>query len=77
MLIIGHTSKPGDFDYNMRLSKERANYIAAKLAQKSKYLSKKISTDGKGETETIVGTDTDGEQNILDRRVEFELSECR
>ncbi len=76
MHIIGHTSKQGDFDYNMKLSLNRAEYIKNRLIQESASISGKITVEGKGETATKDGSEPDSDQNMIDRRVEFELFNC-
>ncbi|MCI5221860.1 MAG: hypothetical protein D3924_04115 [Candidatus Electrothrix sp. AR4] len=76
MHIIGHTSRQGDFDYNMTLSVHRAAYIQNRLAQESASIRGKITVEGRGETATVDGSEPDSDQNMIDRRVEFELFDC-
>ena len=81
MHIIGHTSKQGEFNYNMKLSKARAAYIKERLVQQAQQttgtkIGKRITVGGKGETETKDGSEPDSDQNMIDRRVEFELFRC-
>ena len=78
MHIIGHTSKQGEFQYNMELSASRAAYIKNRLVQDSGVpeLGDRITVEGKGETETKDGSEPDSDQNMIDRRVEFELFNC-
>ncbi|MCI5196526.1 MAG: OmpA family protein [Candidatus Electrothrix sp. AW5] len=81
MHIIGHTSKQGEFNYNMKLSKERAAYIKERLVQQAQQttgtkIGKRITVEGKGETETKDGSEPDSDQNMIDRRVEFKLFRC-
>lgn len=78
MHIIGHTSKQGEFQYNMKLSSERAAYIKQRLVQQAAgpELGTRITIGGKGETETKDGSEPDSDQNMIDRRVEFELFRC-
>ncbi|MCI5120024.1 MAG: OmpA family protein [Candidatus Electrothrix sp. AUS4] len=78
MHIIGHTSKQGEFQYNMELSASRAAYIKNRLLQESTLpeLGDRITVEGKGETATKDGSEPDSDQNMIDRRVEFELFNC-
>ncbi|WPD22791.1 MAG: OmpA family protein [Candidatus Electrothrix scaldis] len=78
MHIIGHTSKQGEFQYNMELSASRAAYIKNRLIQDAELpeLGNRITVEGKGETETKDGSEPDSDQNMIDRRVEFELFNC-
>jgi outer membrane protein OmpA-like peptidoglycan-associated protein len=78
MHITGHTSKQGEFQYNMELSNDRAAYIKNRLVQESAIpeLGKRITVEGKGETATKDGSEPDSDQNMIDRRVEFELFDC-
>jgi outer membrane protein OmpA-like peptidoglycan-associated protein len=78
MHIIGHTSKQGEFQYNMELSAKRAAYIKNRLVRESAepQIGKKITVEGKGETATKDGSEPDSDQNMIDRRVEFEIFNC-
>ncbi|CAK8725037.1 OmpA family protein [Candidatus Electrothrix laxa] len=78
MHITGHTSKQGEFQYNMELSSGRAAYIKNRLVQESATpeLRERITVEGQGETATKDGSEPDSDQNIIDRRVEFELFNC-
>ncbi len=78
MHIIGHTSKQGEFQYNMELSSARAAYIKQRLIQQATgpAIGAKMTVEGKGETETKDGSQPDSNQNMIDRRVEFELFNC-
>ena len=78
MHITGHTSKQGEFQYNMELSSDRAAYIKNRLVQESATpeLGERITVEGKGETATKDGSEPDSDQNVIDRRVEFELFNC-
>ncbi|MGB5685889.1 MAG: OmpA family protein [Candidatus Electrothrix sp.] len=78
MHITGHTSKQGEFQYNMELSSGRAAYIKNRLVQESATpeLGERVTVEGKGETATKDGSEPDSDQNVIDRRVEFELFNC-
>ncbi|MCI5148070.1 MAG: OmpA family protein [Candidatus Electrothrix sp. MAN1_4] len=78
MHIIGHTSKQGGFQYNMELSSARAAYIKEQLIQQAPEagIGARMTVEGKGETETKDGSEPDSDQNMIDRRVEFEMFDC-
>jgi outer membrane protein OmpA-like peptidoglycan-associated protein len=78
MHITGHTSKQGEFQYNMKLSSDRAAYIKNRLVRESATpeLGERITVEGKGETATKDGSEPDSDQNMIDRRVEFEMFDC-
>lgn len=78
MHIIGHTSRQGEFQYNMELSEARAAYIRNRLIREAAVpgIGRRITVEGKGETATKVGSEPDSDQNMIDRRVEFELLNC-
>ena len=67
--IIGYTDSTGKYDYNMQLSRERANAVKEYLVYKG-VASGRIVTDGKGPSNPIASntTATGKEQN---RRVEI------
>ncbi|BDX07955.1 OmpA family protein [Planctobacterium marinum] len=52
--IIGHTSAPGTDEYNMGLSKRRAESLKKILVDKYGFAANQIETVGKGETELAV-----------------------
>lgn len=52
--IVGHTSAPGTDEYNMGLSKRRAESLKKILVDKYGFAASQIETIGKGETELAV-----------------------
>jgi outer membrane protein OmpA-like peptidoglycan-associated protein len=74
ILLIGHTDVRGTAEFNMKLSRDRANAVASFLQQNG--LNIPIETQGKGATEPLHLTDTTGlsEEDIyaLNRRVEWQ-----
>ena len=68
-IIIGHTDSVGDADYNIGLSKRRAEAVAAYLASTGVAASK-LRVLGRGETDPIVSNDTK-EGQAENRRVEI------
>jgi OmpA-OmpF porin, OOP family len=69
--IIGHTDNVGDDDYNMKLSKERAEDVL-KIFNRKGISFNRLEAIGKGETSPIADNATD-EGRALNRRIEVEL----
>ncbi len=69
--IIGHTDNVGDDDYNLKLSKERAEDVL-KLFNRKGISFNRLEAIGKGEAEPMESNDTD-EGRALNRRIEVEL----
>ena len=67
--INGHTDSVGDADYNLRLSKRRADAVESYLKTKG-VAARKISTEGYGETKPVTSNDT-AEGRAENRRVEL------
>jgi hypothetical protein len=74
--IVGHTSRTGPPAINDRLSVLRAQYVRDRLIEGAPGLAKRTIATGVGSREVIVGTDTDGPHNAIDRRVEFKTVKC-
>src|SRR5262249_28542537 len=74
--IVGHTSRSGLPAINDRLSVLRAEYVRDRLIETAPKLAPRTIASGKGSREVIVGTDTDGPENALGRRVEFKTIKC-
>lgn len=70
LLIEGHTSSSGDYDANMKLSKERAAAVKAYLVEKHGIAADRLETNGLGETEPKATNDTE-EGRAKNRRVEI------
>ena len=71
LVIVGHTDAVGSDDYNMGLSRRRAN-SAADFLRSQGVSSARVTTVGKGEGEPIASNDTDyGRQQ--NRRVEVAI----
>jgi len=68
LLLVGHTDSQGSDEYNLDLSRRRADAVAAYLESRS-VSAARVQTSGRGETEPVASNDTDpGRQQ--NRRVE-------
>ena len=67
--IVGHTDSTGPDQYNLRLSEDRANSVAAVLRAQG-VSGDRIRTEGRGETEPRATNDTEAGRQ-LNRRVEL------
>ncbi len=70
VFIVGHTDNQGAYDYNMELSRRRAEAVAAALAKDYKIAPKRMRTAGVGFLAPIGSNATD-EGRALNRRVEL------
>jgi outer membrane protein OmpA-like peptidoglycan-associated protein len=71
LTVIGHSSKTGSATYNQQLSLDRAKSIKSKMAEYFPIAQRKTKTLGKGFTENLVGSGSDDDRDMIDRRVEF------
>lgn len=69
--IVGHTDNIGSEEYNLKLSKKRAEAVKKYLIKKGISASR-LTTEGKGESSPIAPNDTE-EGRAKNRRVEFFL----
>jgi outer membrane protein OmpA-like peptidoglycan-associated protein len=76
MKVIGHTSKTGIAAANETLSQRRAAVVKQGLEKQNRKLAPRLSSDGVGSRETLVGLGTDDLRDALDRRVEFRTVDC-
>lgn len=74
--IVGHTSKTGPAQVNERLSVLRAQYIKDLLQSSSPGLTDKLKAAGVGSREMLIGTGRDDSSDAIDRRVDFNISDC-
>jgi outer membrane protein OmpA-like peptidoglycan-associated protein len=70
VVIVGHTDSQGAYDYNMDLSKRRAEAVAAILAQNYQIAKTRLRTAGIGFLAPI-GTNAQENGRALNRRVEL------
>ena len=75
--VVGHASRSGAEDFNQRLSKQRAAAVMALLQGYEPGLTPRLSAEGKGFSQVIVGSGTDDHRDAVDRRVEFKRLDCR
>lgn len=74
--VVGHTSRSGAEPLNQRLSQLRAEYIKKRLEGEAPPLAKRITAQGAGSRDNLVGTGKDDMSDALDRRVVFEVTAC-
>jgi outer membrane protein OmpA-like peptidoglycan-associated protein len=74
--VVGHTSRTGDAAANEVLSQKRAAVIKQNLERQNKKLASRVSADGVGSREILIGLGTDDLRDALDRRVEFRSVDC-
>jgi len=76
MKVVGHTSRTGSAASNLALSQRRAAIVKQTLERLNKSLDTRLSSEGVGANEVIVGLGTDDMRDALDRRVEFRTVDC-
>jgi hypothetical protein len=74
--LVGHTSRTGPEQVNVKLSQQRALYIKQRLEAESPALSGRLRFAGVGWRENLVGIGSDDARDALDRRVEFRVVDC-
>lgn len=74
--VVGHTSPSGSTAVNDRLSLLRADHVAAELRSRNSGMAGRLTADGAGSRENIMGTGRDDASDALDRRVEFKRRSC-
>jgi len=75
--VIGHASHSGAATLNDALSLKRARAVESRLERDARTLAGRLSSEGRGFRENLVGTGTDDPRDALDRRVEFRVVDCR
>ncbi|MCP4700825.1 MAG: OmpA family protein [Gammaproteobacteria bacterium] len=74
--IIGHSSRSGGAEYNVRLSEARARAVGEMIKPAFPNIGERSQVIGKGFRDNIVGTGADDSTDAVDRRVEFKVVEC-
>ena len=74
--VVGHSSRSGNEDVNVRLSGRRADLIRDRIVRIVPALNPRLIAAGVGSKEAIVGTMPDGPGNAIDRRVELKVVKC-
>lgn len=73
--INGHTDSIGSEQYNLGLSKRRAESVASYLQQQGVDLGSRFSINGFGESQPVASNDTE-EGRARNRRVELRRTDC-
>lgn len=74
--VVGHASRTGPEALNDRLSRDRAERIAALMATQAPGMSQRLRSSGVGYREALVGLPRDDASTAVDRRVEFKTAPC-
>jgi OmpA-OmpF porin, OOP family len=70
VVIVGHTDSQGNYDYNMELSRRRAEAVAAELTRSYQIAAARLRTAGVGFL-APVGSNATDDGRALNRRVEL------
>lgn len=68
--VVGHTDNVGELDYNLKLSKARADAVANELVSKHKVAADRLQAHGVGSLSPVASNDAE-EGRALNRRVEL------
>lgn len=74
--VVGHTSRSGNPSANEKLSLKRAEVVANLLERQQRSLRSRLTVQGAGSREALVGLGSDDKRDALDRRVEFKVVDC-
>jgi hypothetical protein len=75
--VVGHSSRSGPEPLNEKLSLLRAEYVKKKLEVEAPPLAKRTIAQGAGSRENLVGNGRDDLSDALDRRVVFQVINCK
>lgn len=70
LYVVGHTDNVGELEYNLKLSKARADAVMNELVNKYKISSARLKAHGTGPTSPVASNSTD-EGKAKNRRVEL------
>ena len=70
LYVVGHTDNVGGFDYNMKLSQQRAEAVVKELVSKYKITSDRLKAHGVGPLAPVTSNETD-DGKAKNRRVEL------
>jgi outer membrane protein OmpA-like peptidoglycan-associated protein len=74
--LTGHASPSGSPAFNDRLSLARAERIQQDMVEIEPSLKGRITAEGVGSRDAIVGTGRDDATDLVDRRVDFQIEPC-
>jgi outer membrane protein OmpA-like peptidoglycan-associated protein len=75
LTVVGHTSRSGTEPANEALSTKRAQAMVNAL-ERNGGLRNRLTSQGVGSREAIVGSGTDDLRDAIDRRVDFRVVDC-
>ena len=76
LVIVGHTDSTGDFNYNLDLSKRRAESVYKYLESKGVNMSGRFTTTGYGKSDPVASNATE-EGRAKNRRVVLRRTDCK
>jgi hypothetical protein len=74
--VAGHASRGGSEPMNERISLQRAEYVKQRLVAEQKNLAKRLTSQGYGSRQSMIGTGSGDASDALDRRIEFKTASC-
>jgi outer membrane protein OmpA-like peptidoglycan-associated protein len=75
--VLGHASRSGSYEYNLRLSASRATTVMNQLVKYEPKLKGRVRAEGRSYQDNIVGSGSDDATDAIDRRVDFEMFACK
>jgi outer membrane protein OmpA-like peptidoglycan-associated protein len=74
--VAGHADRGGSEQINERLSLQRAEFVKQQIVMERKELAKRVTAQGYGSRQTLIGTGKSDASDALDRRIEFKPLAC-
>lgn len=74
--VLGHASRSGSLDYNMKLSTARATHIMQQLLAYESRLKGRVTAEGRGYQDNVIGSGSDDATDVIDRRIDFKIVTC-
>jgi outer membrane protein OmpA-like peptidoglycan-associated protein len=74
--VVGHSSKPGNPERNLELSRSRAEEVMMKIVNVDASVAPRIKVEAMGSAHARVDAERDSPQTAIDRRVEMKKVDC-